>query len=59
MHGQETALLTTLVSAATTWRTATINAGGSLTQVNVLFPDGHATTLAWDAEADDWLVTST
>lgn len=56
MHGSQINLLQTLITAANNWRASATGQGVSLTQINVVFPDGKPVTLFFDSEANDWLV---
>lgn len=58
MRGTDVTLLQKLLTAASGWRTTAQSQGVAVFQVNATMPDGKAVVLLWDADANDWLVTT-
>lgn len=56
MLGAQTGKLGQLVNVANQWRDTTASQGVTLTQVNVVMPDGRALALIWSEGDTDWLV---
>lgn len=58
MHAADQAKLTQAVTAVNNLRTSGTGIGLSVGRVDITFPDGRVTTLLWDTEANDWIVSA-